>query len=75
MTCRELVERVTDYFEGRLAPLAVEQLTAHLQHCDGCTEYIKQMRATIRVTAATQRLEDAPDREALRQSFRRLRER
>jgi predicted anti-sigma-YlaC factor YlaD len=74
MTCRELVERVTDYLEGRLAPLEVELVTAHLQHCDGCTEYIEQMRATIRVTAAARRLQDVPDREALRQSFRRHRQ-
>ena len=74
MTCQELVERVTDYLEGRLAPLEVEQLKAHLQHCDGCTEYIEQMRATIKVTAAVRRLEAAPDREALRQAFRRHRQ-
>ena len=74
MTCQELVERVTDYLEGKLAPFTVEQLTAHLQHCDGCTEYIQQMRATIRVSGAARRLEDAPDREALRQSFRRHRQ-
>jgi anti-sigma factor RsiW len=70
MNCQQLVERVTDYLEGRLAPHEVEQLTAHLQHCDGCTEYIRQMRATIKVAAALRRLEAAPDREALRQTFR-----
>jgi anti-sigma factor RsiW len=46
LSCREVVELTTDYLEGRLAELErlVEQ---HLDDCDGCSEYIAQMRATI----------------------------
>jgi anti-sigma factor RsiW len=68
MTCRELVERVTAYLEGALGPREVQEVTRHLEHCDGCTEYIEQIRATISVTAAI-RL-DAPDHEALLRKFR-----
>jgi anti-sigma factor RsiW len=68
MTCRELVERVTDYLEGKLPAPDVEELTRHLQQCDGCAEYVHQIRSTVHVAGAI-RL-DAPDREALRRNFR-----
>jgi anti-sigma factor RsiW len=47
MTCRELVELVTDYLEGRLPEATTEQLEAHIANCDGCTVYIEQMRLTL----------------------------
>jgi anti-sigma factor RsiW len=47
MTCRELVELVTDYLEGRLPEATRQQIDAHLTACDGCTVYIAQMRVTL----------------------------
>jgi anti-sigma factor RsiW len=47
MTCRELVELVTDYLEGRLPDATRQQLEEHLEACDGCTAYIEQMRLTL----------------------------
>jgi anti-sigma factor RsiW len=49
MTCRELVELVTDYLEGRLPAATREQVEEHLAACDGCTAYIAQMRVTLSV--------------------------
>ena len=47
MACRELVELVTDYLEGRLPPADRERLEAHLAECDACTTYVEQMRETL----------------------------
>jgi predicted anti-sigma-YlaC factor YlaD len=47
MTCRELVELVTDYLEGRLPDVTRRQLEEHLTLCDGCGTYIEQMRLTL----------------------------
>ena len=47
MTCKELVELVTDYLEGALPADRIAQVEAHLADCDGCTAYIEQMRLTI----------------------------
>jgi anti-sigma factor RsiW len=47
MTCREFVELVTDYLEGRLAAGERETFEAHVALCDGCQAYIEQMRATL----------------------------
>ena len=48
MSCRELVELVTDYLEGRLPDATRQELEAHLAGCDNCTAYIQQMRLTLR---------------------------
>lgn len=47
MTCQELVELVTEYFEGTLAPAERERFELHLRSCNGCTNYLQQMRQTI----------------------------
>lgn len=50
MTCKELVELVTDYLEGTLPDEVRIRMERHLSGCDGCTKYIEQMRQTIRLT-------------------------
>ena len=50
MTCKELVELVTDYLEGTLPAETRARLENHLSGCDGCTHYVEQMRQTIRLT-------------------------
>ena len=47
MTCQELVELVTEYLEGTLAPSERQRFEAHLGRCDGCTTYLEQMRQLI----------------------------
>ena len=50
MDCNELVELVTDYLEGRMAPEDVRRFDAHLAECEGCAAYLDQIRATVAVT-------------------------
>ena len=50
MTCKDLVELVTDYLEGTLAEDLRLRMEDHLSQCDGCTNYLEQMRQTIRLT-------------------------
>ncbi len=50
MTCKELVELVTDYLEGTLPNETRRRMESHLSGCDGCTHYLEQMRQTIRLT-------------------------
>jgi anti-sigma factor RsiW len=47
MTCRELVELVTNYLEGALPAPDRIRLEAHLVECPYCEEYIAQMRLTV----------------------------
>jgi anti-sigma factor RsiW len=71
LECRELVELVTDYLEGALAPDERVRFERHLAGCDGCTAYLRQVRATLRAAGrATER--SIPDgvRDRLMDAFR-----
>jgi anti-sigma factor RsiW len=50
LSCRELVELVTDYLEGALDRRTRSRFERHISGCDHCTEYIEQIRETIRLT-------------------------
>jgi anti-sigma factor RsiW len=47
MSCKELVEVITDYLEGTMAPEDGKRFEAHLELCPFCVNYVEQMRATI----------------------------
>ncbi|HEX6307982.1 MAG TPA: zf-HC2 domain-containing protein [Longimicrobiales bacterium] len=47
ITCRRLVELVTEYLEGALPPALSRSIEEHLEVCDGCRLYVGQMRLTI----------------------------
>lgn len=49
LECREVVEAVTDYLEGALAPGDWLRYDHHLALCEGCQAYLEQMRTVIRV--------------------------
>jgi len=46
MTCAELVELVTAYLDGALAPETEQRFVEHLAFCDGCEIYVEQIRRT-----------------------------
>jgi anti-sigma factor RsiW len=50
LVCEQIVEMVTDYLEGTLSRSQRRRFEAHLADCPHCTEYLTQMRATIRLT-------------------------
>jgi anti-sigma factor RsiW len=56
LTCREIVELVTAYLEDALDATDRERFEEHLVFCDGCGNYLDQMRQTVslsgRVTVA-----------------------
>ena len=52
ITCRELVELVTDYLEGALAPADRERFEAHLKICGPCVTYVEQLRSTVTAVGA-----------------------
>ena len=71
LTCRELVEIVTDYLEGALSPEEYVRFEKHLVMCDGCAIYFDQLRETIRLTGMLREEEIPADaRDALLEAFR-----
>ena len=47
LTCRELVELVTEYFDGGLSPDDRSRFEEHVMSCPPCRTYLEQMRRTI----------------------------
>ena len=50
--CREVVELVTDYLEGALAPDERAAFERHVANCAGCAAYVGQMRIVMRSARA-----------------------
>jgi anti-sigma factor RsiW len=71
LTCKELVEIVTDYLEGRLPARDRVRFEEHLKVCPGCTTYLEHMRETIVfVGALGENYVPRPAQEALLRAFR-----
>jgi len=71
LTCKELVELVTEYFEDTLPPADRARFEQHLARCEGCTNYLDQMRRTIDMLGKLTEESIAPQaREELLQIFR-----
>jgi predicted anti-sigma-YlaC factor YlaD len=71
LTCRELVELVTDYLEGALPTQDRLDFERHLVWCSWCRDYLDQMRMTIELTGTTDDIEPlSPLREQLLEAFR-----
>ena len=71
LTCAEAVELVTAYLEGALDADAHRRFELHLVDCEGCSNYLDQMRNTIAMTGRLAQA-DVPHafRERLRDAFR-----
>jgi anti-sigma factor RsiW len=67
LSCRELVELVTDYLEGTLSTAELQRFERHIAGCDNCTRYLAQLRQTIRITGTitTDDLSPEAERELL----------
>ena len=50
ISCQELVELVTEYLEDVLPPGERARFEAHIVPCDGCRNYLEQIRTTIELT-------------------------
>jgi anti-sigma factor RsiW len=75
LTCRELVEVITDYFEGVMSDADRARLERHLRDSSGCQAVVSQFRTTIEVTRRLTEDQVSDDqRAAIRDVFRRWRE-
>jgi anti-sigma factor RsiW len=71
LSCRELVELVTDYLEGALDEVDLARFEQHLAGCSKCQVYLAQLRQTIRVAGTLSPEDLSPEaEEVLLQAFR-----
>jgi anti-sigma factor RsiW len=55
MSCRDLVEFVTEYLEGTLPAEERRRFEEHLGLCPPCRTYLEQMRHTLRAVGSLPR--------------------
>lgn len=71
MTCKELVDLVTEYLDDALPSGRRERFEQHLGACGGCRIYLHQMQQTIRSVGALREENVAADaNQALLAAFR-----
>ena len=71
MSCKELVEVVTDYLEGVLPSQDRARFEEHLGQCPGCQTYLEQMRQVIHTLGKLNEDSIPPGAwETLQQAFR-----
>jgi anti-sigma factor RsiW len=61
LVCQEVVELVTDYLEGALSTADQRRFETHLADCPHCTEYLAQIRETIRLAGRLAPQDLTPD--------------
>ena len=64
LSCQELVELVTDYLEGALTSVELRRFEEHTADCGACTEYLRQLRETIRIVGVITPDDLSPEAEA-----------
>jgi len=71
LSCQELVELVTEYNENALSPEDRARFEEHLGTCEGCRNYIEQMKATVATVGQLRPDDLSPEAEkALLDAFR-----
>lgn len=71
MSCQELVELVTAYFDGGLSRRDRRRFEAHISRCEHCPTYVEQLRETIQLTGRISEADLEPHtREDLLAAFR-----
>jgi predicted anti-sigma-YlaC factor YlaD len=71
LTCREMVEVMSDYLEEALADHDRALFEQHLVLCDGCTAYLDQIRRTVALVGRLRETSlDPPIRDRLLEAFR-----
>ena len=71
LTCKELVELVTDYLENALTPVDRTRFEEHIMTCPPCRAHLDQMRTTLSVLGQVPEKTVSPDAErSLLEAFR-----
>ena len=57
MNCKGVIRELSNYIDGALDPVVVQELERHLGHCEDCKMLLDQTRKTIEVFCGSKRVE------------------
>ena len=46
MTCRELIERLSEYVDGELSQEICQEIRSHMEGCEPCVAFAKTLKKT-----------------------------
>jgi len=61
LLCQQAIELLTEYLEDNLSRRQRRRLEGHLRACPNCSNYLEQIRITIRLTGTMEPEELTPD--------------
>lgn len=60
MTCRKVIQQLSEFLDGELDPGLAEQLARHLEHCEDCKLVVDTTRKTIEIYCNTEPMDLPP---------------
>ncbi len=60
MTCRKVIQQLSEILDGELEPGLAEQLARHLEHCQDCKLVVDTTRKTIEIYCNTEPMDLPP---------------
>jgi anti-sigma factor RsiW len=71
MSCQQVVELVSDYFDDALSPEDRARFEQHIEECVWCARYLEQMRVTVAIVGRLDEQSISPKaKDALLDAFR-----
>jgi hypothetical protein len=61
VTCTDFLSKMTDYFDGKIAPDLLQEVRAHLCECSHCEVVVNTTRQTIEVYRDNEIYEFSPE--------------
>jgi anti-sigma factor RsiW len=55
-SCREMLERLSEYLDGELDPSACAEIEGHLEGCEPCIAFLRSLRTTVAHVGSLPRL-------------------
>jgi anti-sigma factor (TIGR02949 family) len=60
LTCRKVIQQLSEFLDGELEPGLAEQLSRHLEHCEDCKLVVDTTRKTIEIYCNTEPMDLPP---------------
>ena len=69
MTCKDVIEILSDYLEEALSPAAMARLEQHLRDCPPCIAYLNTFRRSRELAGEVSQVEMPPEMKQRLRSF------
>ena len=56
MNCKGVIRELSNYIDGELDPVVLQEIERHLGHCEDCKMLVDQTRKTIEIFCGSKRV-------------------